>query len=158
MLSTFKKLFSSNRASRRLDDVDFGAIRYVQPLKKYPHGYWRMDGDWKVPFQPQPISCSEIPGDERGPSSEARAFLLEKRDAHEFMWRIAESQLHELMSGWSSFDNLKPREAFFIASVAMDSDKPDGWEVCFQTKDTLKWFYFCLQVRGEQVVSNSVDT
>ena len=141
-------------------DPDFGLIQYVEPTDVCLHGYWQKEEGWTVAYQKEPVSSAEIPGTEVGPSDEARRFILSKRDEPENLWRIAEPSILALMSDWSGFEGKSPRDTFFISNIAMDSEKtnPQGWEVCFQTKEDLKWIYFCLQIKGDKVITNTIDT
>ena len=163
MLSFWKKLFGPRRAQPilRITDADFGLIQYCEPSEKSAHGgYWQMESGWPVSYQREQISSTSVPGDESGPTEFARTFLLARRADPESVWRIAEPEIRKLMESWPQFAGLSPREAFHIKNIAMETDttQPQGWEVCFQTNDNLKWVFFCLQLKGKDVVSNTIDT
>ena len=163
MLSFLKKLLGRRPAKPILTitDADFGSIQYCEPSEKYAHGgYWQMNDGWTVSYQRQEVSSASVPGDESGPSDLARTFILAKRADPESLWRIAEPEIRKLMEDWPLFAGLSPREAFHIRNIAMDTHatSPQGWEVCFQTNDSLKWVFFCLQLKGDEVLSNTIDT
>lgn len=152
MFALLKKIFPFS-TPLRLQDPDFGQIRFFPDA-----GNWIMENDWLVSFQPQGISCVAIPGDRSGPTPDARAFLLSKRSEHEQIWSLCEPFVRECMSGWDAFNGIPPRDAFFLSCINKDGDSPNGWEVCFETREGLKWVYFCLQIEGDEVVSNTVTT
>jgi len=139
-----------------MQDPDLGAIRFLRISGT--NGYWSMDGKWTVPYQEQGIACAEIPGDRSGPTMDAKSFLLSKRSQPDQIWELAEPHLRELMTIWSHLQHLEPRDAFFISCLSKDSNHQDGWEVCFETRDGLKWVNFCLQIEGADVVSNTIYT
>ena len=156
MLSLLRKLSLGPEAPLRMEDPDFGAIRFLESSGK--DGYWAMDGKWTVPYQAQGITCAEIPGDRSGPATGARSFLLSKRSQADDIWDLAAPHLRELMAAWSHLEALEPKKAFFISCLAKDSDLQDGWEVCFETHEGLEWVNFCLQMEGDDVVSNTIYT
>lgn len=156
MLSLLKRLFHGRGLVLRVQDPDFGAIRFLEISGS--DGYWSMDGKWTVSYQEQGIACVEIPGDRSGPAMDAKTFLLSREAQPEQIWELAEPHLRELMTGWSHLQGLEPRDAFFISCFAKDSDLQDGWEVCFETREGLRWVNFCLQIEGASVVSNTIYT
>lgn len=159
MISLIRRLFGSPRPqSKRMVDPDFGAIEYVEPSSTSPCGYWRMEGTWAIRDQKQGVRCAEVPGNELGPSDLARTFLLALRREPERAWAVANDQLLKLVDGWPNLQDQPLRDVFFISSLSMDSDNPNGWEVCFETHNQLKWLNFCVQVEGDEVVSNTIYT
>jgi hypothetical protein len=153
MFSLLRKLFS-REPPLRIHDPDFGQIRFHNDFG----GYWTMENDWTVPFQAEGVSCVDIPGGREGPAQDAREFLLAKKSQPDQLWDLCEPFVRECMSGWDAFDGMEPRETFFITCINKDSDVLDGWEVCFESRAPAKWLYFCLQIKGEEVVTNTVST
>ena len=156
MLPLLKRLIWRSTQPLQLQDPDFGSIRYVEPASG--SGYWSMKDKWVVPYQSQGISCAEIPGSTSGPEDSARSFLLSKKSQPDQIWVLATPHIRELMSGWPEFQELEPRDTFYISCLAKDSDLASGWEVCFETRPGLKWVNFCLQLEGDSVVSNTIYT
>jgi hypothetical protein len=158
MLTFLKSFFRKPAPIVRIEDCDFGWIQFVPGATPNSRGHWQSEGEWTVPGQEQGIGCPDIPGDATGPSDESRAFLLGKRADLETIWRLSEPHIRELLSGWPSLSDLDPRRDFHISSLAKDGDGASGWEVCFETNKGRKWIYFCLQIEGDEVVSNTIDT
>ncbi|BBO93171.1 hypothetical protein [Desulfosarcina ovata] len=161
MLSIFKKFFGKIPQSLTIEDSDFGIIQYVEPVKEYPYGYWQMDDKWKVDFQKEPLCSAGIPGDESGPFESARKFILEKKNSPSLIWGICDSALREFIDEFiKDVKYSEPKDIFYISCISMDSDKndPQGWEVCFDTKDEYRWINFCLQIEGNNIVSNTIST
>jgi hypothetical protein len=155
MIRFLRRLFS-RRPPLQMHDPDFGTIRFWP--EENCEGWWSRDDRWSVPFQAETLCCPGIPGDTSGPSPEARAFLLARREQHEAIWAMAEPAVRELMEGWHSFDGVAPRDAFFISALSKDDSTGDGWEVCFESRPPMKWVNFCLQAQGDAWVTNTIFT
>lgn len=156
MLGFLLRLFAKPAPALSRVDPDLGAIYFQRSADGT--GSWWMDGPWSVDWQAEPLKCLDIPGDESGPAPEARAFLLAKRRQHEAIWAMAEPAVRDLMQGWPDFDGHDPRQAFFISTLAKDDAGGNGWEVCFDSRPPLKWVNFCLQVEGDECVTNTIST
>jgi hypothetical protein len=155
MFGLLRRLFARPAPPPTRDDPDFGRITYWRGGDG--HGYWSMQEEWVVDWQPETLACPGIPGDENGPTPAARAFLLAKRAQHEAIWKMAEPAVRRLIEDWPGFEGCEPRQAFFISSLSLDADGA-GWEACFDSRPPLKWINFCLQAEGDEWVTNTIAT
>lgn len=157
MLSLIKTLFAKSPAPLKLEDRDFGNIQYSAPTDSAPYGTWQMEGNWKD----SSLSSASIPGDESGPLDRERRFILGKFAAPEELWAICTDDLFEVAKIFMpdlSPENLS--KIFSIVCINTDLMETDDfeWEVCFESPEINKWLYVGLQIRRDQVVSNTIDT
>lgn len=102
------------------------------------------------------IYLAGLPGTEESPDDAAiEDVLLKLRDIDKY-WSICEKILTDIARDYESITkDVTVKNLFFVAAI---SYYEDYWEICFETHESFKWMYIGLQLKGGEVVSNTIDT
>jgi len=84
-------------APPKIDDPDFGLLRYMYISNHPERSYWECE--WLFPKTKTQISIA-LPGDESGPTKEARSFYLNLTARFEQIVELARPKLEEALVHW----------------------------------------------------------
>jgi len=97
-----------------------------------------------------------IPGTEAGPSAEGVNLVRERMSRLDDYWAACEPDLRSIAESFESIPKGEDiRSLYRVAALSLYSDY---WEVCFETHRQFKWLYVGMQFKGDELVSNTIDT
>lgn len=141
----------------RIIDPDFGSLLFMFVWRVPEGSYW--EGEWKFPKTGTEISIS-LPGDESGPSPEARQFYLSLPRRFDQILAAARPRLQEVFREWLGQD--LPQDIFTgvkLAGFGVEDAKqePVHWDISFETIGD-KWLGIIIPFVGERAQKATVDT
>jgi hypothetical protein len=141
----------------RIADPDFGHLLFMFIPNAPERSYWECE--WRFPKTATEISIA-LPGDESGPSPEARQFYLSLPGRFEQILASARPQLQEVFREWLRQD--LPQDVFTVVKLAgfdLEDAKqqPVHWNVSFETTGD-KWLGILIPFVGDTAQKATVDT
>ncbi len=141
----------------RIADPDFGTLLFMFVQNAPERSYWECE--WKFPETGTYISIG-LPGDESGPSPEARQFYLALPAAFEQVLASVRPQLQEVFREWLQQDLSQDIWAIVkLAGFGVEDVKqqPVHWDISFETTGD-KWLGIIIPFVGNTVQKAIVDT
>lgn len=141
----------------RITDPDFGSLLFMFIPSAPERSYW--EGEWKFPKTGTEISIG-LPGDESGPSPEARQFYLSLPRRFDQILAAARPHLQEVFREWLQQD--LPQDIFTsvkLAGFGVEDAKqqPVLWDISFETTGD-KWLGITIPFVGDTAQKATVDT
>lgn len=139
-----------------LIDPDFGKISF----EGEETGIWQTHDCIENVEHHARYGFASIPGDRSGPYAKSRAFLLQKTNELDELWRICAPALHQECERWSAKGLRKPvEEQFILTDVSIDEDYESSaaYEVGFESKGNF-WVYVAVTVKDGKIESHTCDT
>jgi len=142
----------------RVDDPDFGALRFIYIRKSPESSYW--EGDWTFPPAGHAVSIN-LPGDKTGPTPEARAFMLSRVGEFEQIVNVVRPRLEAVWERW--FARPLGHHIWIEAKLAgfgveNPTAAPVLWEVSFETIGLKPWLGITIPMVGASPQEAVVDT
>lgn len=137
----------------RMTDPDFGDLLFFGG----PNAYWECE--WKFPKTGTVISIN-LPGDESGPSQEARQFYLALPARYETILAAVRTELEKVFRHW--FEQELPQDIFTVVKLSgfgvWDAKtQPLDWDISFETTGD-KWLGIRIPFIGDTAQEAVVDT
>lgn len=141
----------------KIADPDFGTLIFMFISNAPERSYWECE--WTIPNTDTEISIS-LPGDESGPSPEARQFYLSLPGRLKKILALARPQLHEVFKEWLRQD--LPEDIFTVVKLAgFDLENPNHrplqWNISFEATGD-KWLGIIIPFVGDKPQKATVDT
>ncbi len=141
----------------RINDPDFGSLLFMFIPNAPERSYWECE--WMFPKSGTEISIG-LPGDENGPSPEARQFFLGLPGRFEEILAAARPQLQQVFREWLQQD--LPQDIFTVVKLAgfgLEDAKqhPLHWDISFETTGD-KWLGIVIPFVGDTATAATVDT
>jgi hypothetical protein len=141
----------------RLHDPDFGLLRFMYISNAPEKSYW--EADWKFPPLGYDVSIG-LPGDQAGPTAEARAFFLSRVTEFERILGLVRPQLDAVFRQWLSRPLGEDMWAFLKLggfNVENPARTPVEWSVSFETVGE-RWLGITVPLIGDEAQAAEVDT
>ncbi len=144
-------------APPKINDPDFGPLLYMYISNHPERSYWECE--WLFPKTKTDISIS-LPGDESGPTKEARSFYLGLASRFEKIIELSRPKLEEAFVHW--IKQPLPEDIFKVVELAGfnvedPSSSPINWNIMFETTGD-KWVAITIPFTGDLPQDAVVDT
>ena len=138
-------------------DPDFGELLFIYIPNAPERSYWECE--WKFPKTGDVVSIV-LPGTERGPLAESRAFFLALPDRFESILEAARPKLSHVFRTWLDRDlPTNPFAELKLAGFGLEDPTADpvAWDIAFETTGD-KWLGITVPFVGQSAQEPTVDT